>query len=101
MHGIMVGRCSTGSVGGWRCDFCGDDDDDVRSWVAACPSNIDGPVCEGVCLYLFLTVREKSKTRVVGPGGNDDSMSGVRADDALRRLLSHPMFVPLCHMMIS
>ena len=44
VHDIMVGTCSTDVVNGWRRNLCGDDDDDMRSWVAACPSDVDDPI---------------------------------------------------------
>lgn len=42
-HNIAVGLCPTGDAGGWRCDLCGDvDGGGAWSWVAACPSDVEG-----------------------------------------------------------
>ena len=67
VHDITVGWCPTGDASGWRCDLCGNDDGGAWSWVAACPSDVDGPVRQWVCLCWFLAVTEKSELRAAGP----------------------------------
>ena len=49
------------------CDACGDDDGGENSWVAACPSDVDGPVRQWVRLCWFHAVTEKSELRSAVP----------------------------------